>query len=64
MNKAGKAPDNEIYVQKQQEHDSYLKQIRETNRKIKTMQQDLEKNDNFKRMVDSENLASEQIKKL
>lgn len=59
INKNGKPPDNEIYVQKQQEHDSYLRQIRETKRKIKSMQQDLEKNENFKRMIDSENKAKE-----
>lgn len=64
INKSGKPPDNEIYVQKQHEHDSYLKQIKETKRKIKAMQLDLEKDENFKRMVDSENQAKEQYRRL
>ena len=60
----GKPPENEVYVTKQQELDSYLKKIREDKRKIKKLREELEADPNFERMIESENIAKEQYRKL
>lgn len=64
INKGGKPPENEVLTQKQDEHDIYLKNIREAKKKIKKMKDELEDDENFKRMVDSENSAKEQYRRL
>ena len=50
-----KPPDTEVLIQKQNELDSYLKQISDYRKKVTKMKQELDKDPNFKRMVDSEN---------
>ena len=59
INQGGKPPENEIAVQKQSELDSYLTQIRDSKRQIKKMRAELDKDTNFKRMIESENIAKE-----
>jgi|TARA_B110000285_G_C15024675_1_gene563492 hypothetical protein len=60
----GKPPENEIFTAKQQELDSYLMNIKESKRAIKKMRAELDQDSNFKRMIESENMAKEQYRKL
>lgn len=64
LNMGGKPPENEIFVAKQEELDSYLQQIRDSKRAIKKMRAELDQDSNFKRMIESENMAKEQYRKL
>ena len=64
INKAGKPPENEVYQQKQSELDSYLKQINSHKATIKRLRNELEKDPNFERMIESENMAKEQYRQL
>lgn len=57
VNKAGKPPENEIYIAKTHELDNYLRQQKETKVKINKIKLELDKNEEYKRMVDSENQA-------
>lgn len=59
MYRGKKPPDNEIIVQKQQELDAYLNEINHLKKKIRIKRADLEKDENFRRMIDSENQAKE-----
>ena len=49
---------------KEQELDTYLKKIREDRRSIKKLRDDLDADSNFQRMIESENLAKEQHRRL
>ena len=59
MYRGAKPPDNEIVIQKQQELDAYLNQISVLKKEIKYKKSELEKDENFNRMIDSENIAKE-----
>lgn len=64
INRGNKPPENEVYQTKEQELDSYLKKIREDKRGIKKLREELEADPNFERMIESENLAKEQYRRL
>lgn len=64
INQGNRRPQNEVYQTKEQELDAYLKQIREDKRSIKKLREELEADPNFERMIESENLAKEQYRRL
>lgn len=64
INRGNRATENEVYQTKQQELDSYLKKIREDKRAIKHLREELEADPNFERMIESENVAKEQYRRL
>ena len=64
ISQGGKPPDNEYLQQKQQELDSLMRQTFDLKKKIKVVRTDLERDINFKRMVESENIAKEQYRRL
>lgn len=48
-----KEPDNEFYKAKQEELDDTQREITSTKRTIKNLREELEHDENFKRMIDS-----------
>ena len=64
INKGMKPQENEVLKGKQSELDTYLKQIRALNSKIIITKAELNKDDNFKRMVESEDQAKENYRQL
>ena len=55
---------NEVFRAKQEELDDTMNEIYGVKKKIKHLREELERDDNFKRMIDSENKAKDQYRRL
>lgn len=56
--------ENEIFKTKEEELDTYIKQIKLNKVEIKKLWSELEQDKNFARMTESENIAKENYRKL
>ena len=59
-----KPPVNEVFRAKQEELDDTMKEIYGVKNQVKHLREELERDDNFKRMIDSENKAKDQYRRL
>lgn len=64
MNRGFKPPENEVFKTKQDELDAYLASIAAKKKMIRKLRDELEQDENFERMIQSENVAKEQYRKL